>query len=121
MPAQTGATFLHPLTQLMSMLLEALSDLAPRIVELDRSLQAATCFVRMDTDNLHPVKLACLFQNFQVVDFSKPERSVFTQPLDVEHLLGHSQQFQQANYVSGLPGASCVPASGDFTGHWVHI
>ena len=99
------------------MLLEAPTNLAPRIVELDRLLQIATRFIRMHADNLRPVKLARLFQNLQMIDFAQPKRSVFTQLSDVKHLLRHPQRFQQANYVSSVPGASCVLAPGYIMGH----
>jgi len=57
---RAGAASLHPLPQLMSMILEAPFDLAPRIVELDRLLQAPAWFVGMHFNDPRSVKLACL-------------------------------------------------------------
>ena len=52
----------------MSVLLEAPLNFTPRPVELYRLLLTATNFVRVRASNLLPVKLACLFQNLQVID-----------------------------------------------------
>jgi hypothetical protein len=55
---------------------EAPLNFAPRVVELDCLLQAASRYVRMHANKLLPIKPARLFQNLQVIDSSHPERSV---------------------------------------------
>ena len=103
------------------MQLETLLNLAPRIVEPDRLLQATPRFVRMHANNLLPIKPARLFQNLQMINSSQPKRSIFTPPSDVEHPVRHPHRFQQPDYLLRVPGAFGFPASGEIKRHGVHV
>ena len=89
----------------MAVRLEAPLDLPPRMVEMDRSLQVATRFVRMHANNLFPVKVARLFQNLQVINGSRPKRAILLELANVKHPVRNADGFQQPDYFQGIPRA----------------
>ena len=95
----------------MAMLLESLLNFAPRVVELDGTIETATRFVRMRAGDLRPVKPAGVVQHFQMIDGANPKRGILPVASGVKHLVWHPDRFQQPDYLRGASEAFSVPAS----------